>query len=125
MTDFHWGMTMFRTMNWKGMKIAGLVLSLTLLGNIAWAGDGYDRGDEAGRAGYQNGYRDGVEHGRFDRNQHYHYNIHSQLYNDARDGYSPAVGPYGYFKKGYRTGYAQGYEEGYRERGGQYGSRWR
>ncbi|HUO24911.1 MAG TPA: hypothetical protein VMU61_04540 [Candidatus Aquilonibacter sp.] len=112
-------------LNWKRLRILLPVFALLLAASAASADDNYYRGDEAGRIGYQNGYRDGVEHGRFDRTRGYRYNIHSQLYNDARDGYDRSLGPYGYFKKGYRAGYAHGYAEGYSAAPRYEDNRWR
>jgi hypothetical protein len=103
-------------LNWRGIRRAGPAAALLLLCSVAFATDAYYRGDAVEHYGHENGYRDGIEHGRYDRAQHFHYNIHSQLYNDARDGYSTSMGPYGYFKRAYRDAYARGYAEGYNER---------
>lgn len=98
----------------KSVQLAVLLTVCSLaLGSIAWAHEDYSRGDAAGHYGYQNGYRDGVRHGRFDRNENHRYNIHSQQYNDADQGYDRSMGPFGYYKRAYRDGYASGYAEGY------------
>jgi hypothetical protein len=106
---------MLRSRMWQGIRIAALAAFLTVaFGSVAWC---YDRDDYnrsgADRYGYQNGHRDGVEHGRYDRSEGYRYNIHSQQYNDAREGYERRMGPYDYYKKAYRSGYAEGYREAY------------
>jgi uncharacterized protein YkwD len=102
----------------KMLKLSALAALLTLsLGSLAWAHDydDYNRGEVRQRA-YQTGQRDGFDHGRYDRSAGYRYNIHSQQYNDARDGYEYWMGSFGHYKKAYREGYAYGYGEGYNSR---------
>jgi len=74
--------------------------------------DDYNHGG-GDRYAYDNGYRDGLRHGHFDRNEHHRYNIHSQQYNDANQGYDRSMGPFKYYKRAYRDGYSRGYSEGY------------
>jgi hypothetical protein len=98
----------------RGVKLAVLLTMLSLFAAsvpIVHADDYYRGG--ADRYAFDNGYRDGLRHGRFDRNEHHRYNIHSQQYNDASQGYDRSMGPFKYYKQAYRGGYARGYEEGY------------
>jgi hypothetical protein len=71
------------------------------------------RHDEAREHGYHNGYDDGVRHGRYDHGEGYRYNVHSQQFNDGRDGYQYWMGNFGHYKKAYRTGYEDGYRQGF------------
>jgi hypothetical protein len=97
----------------KAVRLAILVAFCSLaLGSIAWAhDDDYYRGAE--HYACQNGYRDGLRHGHFDRTEQHRYNIHSQQYNDANQGYDRSMGPFSYYKRAYRDGYASGYAEGF------------
>jgi hypothetical protein len=107
----------------RGIRLAVLITFFSLaLGSMAWAHDGDYRGD--GHYAFQNGYRDGLRHGAFDRNEHHRYNIHSQQFNDADQGYDRSLGPFSYYKHAYRDGYASGYDEGYNARRDGYGDRW-
>src|SRR5262249_50867386 len=110
----------------KGIRLAVLFAFFSffaLAASIpsAQAGDYYYRGG-AERIAMDNGYRDGLHHGRFDFSEHHRYNIHSQQYNDANQGYDRSMGPFKYFKQAYRDAYARGYAEGYNSYGG---DRWR
>ena len=80
---------------------------------------GRDRHDEAREHGYQNGYRDGMNHGRYDRMQGYRYNYKSDQWEDADGGYQHWMGSRGRYKNTYRDGYVNGYGLGY----GMYGFR--
>ena len=104
----------------KAVHLSVLLLVLSLLAAnipVAHAEDYYHGG--ADRLAYDNGYRDGLRHGHFDRNEHHHYNIHSQQYNDANQGYDRSMGPFKYYKRAYRDGYTRGYSEGYNSFRGQ------
>src|ERR1700724_2800335 len=68
---------------------------------MAWAHDGDDysyRHDEAREHGYQNGYRDGIDHGRYDRMQGYRNNYKSDQWEDADGGYQQWMGSRGRYK---------------------------
>ena len=95
--------------NKQSVVSAAMMLAL---GSLAFAHeDDYYRSPD--RYAYQNGFRDGLRHGRFDRTEQHRYNIHSQQYNDANQGYDRSMGPFRYYKSAYRNGYASGYAEGY------------
>lgn len=113
--------TTFRTNPWKGLigrgaRLAALAAIVSLaFGSLAWAhddDDDYDRHD-ARQYGYQNGYRDGVSHGRYDRGANIGYNLRRDQWEDANDGYQPWMGSFGRYRQGYRRGYERGYRAGY------------
>ena len=82
----------------------------------------YDRGRDPLQIAYDNGYRDGLQRGHYDSRERFKYNIHSQLYNDGRDGYERWMCRFGDYKRAFREGYARGYSEGYDRR---FGNGWR
>jgi hypothetical protein len=99
----------------NSIRLAVLLTLFSLLAASvprAHADDYYYRGGSE-RIAIDNGYRDGLRHGRFDFTEHHRYNIHSQQYNDANQGYDRSMGPFKYFKQAYRDAYARGYAEGY------------
>lgn len=118
---------MFRTMG-RVMLAAAMV---TAFGGAAMAGNPYDdryqdryynRGRDPRQMAYDNGYRDGLQRGHYDSRERFRYNIHSQLYNDGRDGYERWMGHFGDYKRAFREGYARGYSQGYDRR---WGNGWR
>jgi hypothetical protein len=100
----------------RGARLAALAAIVSLaFGSLAWAhddDDDYNRRD-ARQYGYQNGYRDGVRHGRYDRSANVGYNLRSDQWEDASDGYQRGMGSFGRYRKGYRQGYENGYRAGY------------
>jgi hypothetical protein len=117
-------------------KMTWLILAVAMaaaLGGAAMASDAYqdhyyNRYSDSGRSrdplrmAYDNGYRDGLQRGHYDSRERFRYNIHSQLYNDGRDGYDRWMGHFGDYKRAFRDGYARGYSEGYDKR---WGNGWR
>jgi hypothetical protein len=89
----------------------------SMFASLAWAHDDddayYYRHDEAREHGYQNGYRDGLNHGRYDRMRGYRYNVKSDQWEDADGGYEHWMGSRGRYKNAYREGYARGYGQGF------------
>jgi hypothetical protein len=83
--------------------------------------DRFERRDPL-QIAYDNGYRDGLQRGHYDSRERFRYNIHSQLYNDGRDGYERWMCHFGDYKRAFREGYARGYSEGYDRR---FGNGWR
>jgi hypothetical protein len=71
-----------------------------------------------GDYGAEQGYRDGVDHGRSDRSRNTGYNYKSSDYQRGDRGYQKNMGSKGQYKQRYRDGYRQGYEDGYNGRGG-------
>ncbi len=115
---------MLRTKLLQSLRLAALALAVSsMFGSLAWGhddDDAYYRHDEAREHGYQNGYRDGLSHGRYDRMQGYRYNIKSEQWEDADGGYQHWIGSRGHYKSAYREGYERGYSQGfnsYRYRG--------
>src|SRR6185436_6300391 len=99
------------------------VLAMTLmLGGAAFAHDD-DNGRRDSRYGYgdfgsEQGYRDGVEHGRYDRSRRAGYNYKSDEWKHGDRGYQKQMGSKGQYKQRYRDAYVRGYEEGFYGRGG-------
>src|SRR4030088_181844 len=116
-------MIMFQRRMLQGFRLAALAAAVSLaFVSMAWAHDDdgdYYRHDEAREHGYQNGYRDGIDHGRSDRMQGYRYNYKSDQWEDADGGYQHWMGSRGRYKNAYRDGYVNGYRLGY----GTYGFR--
>jgi hypothetical protein len=67
------------------------------------------------RAGFDQGYWDGLRRGDQDSRRHERYDFRdSREYKDAERGYSRSMQHQGDYKKGYRDGYESGYNDGYR-----------
>ena len=98
-----------RTSTLAALALAAALLLSSSVPAFAW--DNY--GGEAEHRAFDNGYADGLHHGRYDRGEGFRYNIHSQQYNDARDGYAPWMGSFGHYKHAYRAGYEEGYRRGF------------
>ena len=122
-------------MLWR-MRMAVLAVAATLaLTGVALAHDHDDddyyrggNGAQAQRYGYQNGYRDGFNHGREDRFRNEGYDYRSEDFEQASRGYQSWMGNVGQFRDGYRQGYHSGYDAAFRrssygvyDRGGSYG----
>jgi hypothetical protein len=92
--------TAFRTTTWKGTiwqgaRLAALAAVFSLaFGSLAWAHDDDDDNNrhDVRQYGYQNGYRDGVRHGRYDRDANAGYNLRSDECEDASNGYQRRMG---------------------------------
>ena len=111
----------FRTSTWKGTirrgaQLAALAAVVSLaFGSLAWAHDDDDDNNrhDARQYGYQNGYRDGVRHGRYDHEANAGYNVRSDEWEDASNGYDRRMGSFGRYQQGYRQGYESGYRAAY------------
>ena len=81
--------------------------------NGSYRNNGYY--DDVGRVAYDNGYREGIDHGQNDarRGRDYAY-AHSGEYRDADDGYRRGYGSIESYRRVFRQGYAEGYDAGYR-----------
>lgn len=80
--------------------------------------DGRNR-SELYRVAQQNGYNDGLRHGRDDVNRRRSYNLDdSSDYRNATRGYRSEFGNRETYRNAYRDGFRQGYEDGYRRRNG-------
>jgi hypothetical protein len=103
---------------WWCLRTLALTSVVSLaFGSLAWGyGDDYGS-DQVGDRAYHNGLRGGASHGRYDRSAGYRYDIHSQQYNDARDGYERWMGSFGRYKKAFREGYAEGYSRAFNRDG--------
>lgn len=80
----------------------------------------YGRNGQYGNAGqyaYDNGYRDGLEHGRSDRASGRGYDYRDANWRRGDRGYDRRMGSQGQYKQVYRDAYQRGYEEGYNGRG--------
>ena len=70
-----------------------------------------DKHGGAWQAGWDRGYREGMDHGNTDR--HRSYDLNSKEYQKADAGYDKHFGDKGDYKKGFREGYRTGYDQGY------------
>ncbi len=105
--------TMLRSTIWHWMRLAAVAAAVSLtLGSLAWGYDDYDRHDEASERGYQNGYRDGLHAGDYDRERGRRFNFKNDDWEDSR-GYEHWMGSHGRYKQAYRDGYERGYRRSY------------
>ena len=104
----------------------GLVLAVTVvLSGLALAHDDDDyrgQGVDARQYGYQQGYRDGYDHGRADRFRRAGYNFHSEAWEHPDRGYEKYMGSKWQYKKSYRDGYRAGYDDAFYGRAGRFGN---
>jgi hypothetical protein len=91
----------------------------------AYSGDDYRAPyQSARRAGYENGYRDGLKRGEQAARDRKAFNAQLERdYRDATNGYNRSYGDRERYRDDYRGGFAQGYRDGYSRdaRGGGYG----
>jgi hypothetical protein len=87
-----------------------------LMASAAAAHERWDDRRAAYSRGFENGYRDGRERGRFDSHRG-HFDLRNRDYRDADRGYNKHLGPKGEYKKGYRDGFEAGYRETFYRRG--------
>jgi hypothetical protein len=75
-----------------------------------------DRRDQTGawQAGWDHGYRKGIDRGTADRPHKYH--LKSSDFKKAESGYDKRFGKKDDYKQGFREGYRMGYDEGYHGR---------
>jgi hypothetical protein len=66
--------------------------------------------------GYHNGYLDGFQHGREDRQAGVGYSFVSRDYDNAMRGYDSYMGSDHEYREGYREGYRAGYNDGFHGR---------
>lgn len=93
-----------------------IILAISLTG-LVFAHDHDDRGSRSlSYYGYQNGYMDGFQHGREDRQSHVGYSFESRDYDDALRGYEPYMGSRDRYRDAYRNGYRSGYDDGFHHR---------
>jgi len=105
---------------------AGLAMPAPASAQSGWYGDHRDRdsygwnGDFDRRA-YDNGYREGLEHGRNDarRGRDFAY-AHDDEYRNADAGYRRGDGEIERYRQVFRRAYVDGYTEGYRGTHGAY-----
>lgn len=112
----------------KIMKFVSIAAAfVVVLSGLALAHDKKDRDSyhggslDARQHGYEHGYRDGLHHGREDRERNDSYDIKSDDYKKGDRGYEKYMGDKGDYKKGYREGYQAGYDDGYNRRSGRIG----
>jgi hypothetical protein len=84
----------------------------------AYAGDDWRAPyQDARRAGYDNGYRDGVKRGEQAARDRKAFNAQLERdYRDATNGYNRSYGDRERYRDDYRGGFAQGYRDGYYRR---------
>jgi hypothetical protein len=86
----------------RALLAAGMILALS---GLALAHDENSRGFDAAQRGYDQGYRDGFNHGREDRDRRSDYDYQSDDYRRADRGYDRDSGDREQFASGYREGY--------------------
>ncbi len=103
-------------------KMAVLAIVIACAGLAFAHDDDYHGGSpQAGRHGYEHGYRDGFHRAREDRNAGAAYNYKTEDWEHADRGYANYMGDHGQYKKGYRDGYKDGYEDAASGRAGRFG----
>lgn len=65
--------------------------------------------------GYRNGYADGFQRGREDRQARERYDFHGPAYDNAMRGYESYMGSREEYREGYRKGYVAGYNDGFHD----------
>ncbi len=98
----------------RALLAAGMMLAIS---SFAWAQDQTWRGANGSRRGYQQGYNDGFQRGRADRDRHGNHDYQSDDYRRGDRGYDQNAGDRNQFTNAYREGYQEGYEDGYNGRG--------
>src|SRR5688572_13428302 len=87
---------------------------------LAFAGSAYAHdNDDRNRGGYHNisqvaqdnGYRDGLQHGQYDRSRRIGYNYKSDEWKRGDRGYQRSFGSKGQYKQAYRDAYQNGYND--------------
>ena len=109
----------------KRMKLISIAAAfVVVLSGLALAHDNkdrdrYDGGSlDARQHGYEHGFRDGLHHGREDRERNASYNFKGDDYKKGDRGYEKYMGNKDTYKKGYREVYQAGYGDGYNRRSG-------
>jgi hypothetical protein len=97
----------------RALLAAGMILALS---SFALAQNESARGSNGSRRGYQQGYNDGFQHGRTDRDRHVGHDYQSDNYRRGDRGYDQNSGDRNQFVTAYREGYQAGYEDGYNGR---------
>lgn len=105
----------------RRLRMPALLIAVALtLSAMALAHDDDDyRGysAQAQRYGYQQGYKDGVRHGKDDYEDRRSYNVQSNDWDRASRGYSEWMGSFRVFQNSYRDGYQRGYDVAYNRAG--------
>jgi hypothetical protein len=98
-------------------------VGIALVGRPLYVGDDGYRSRDAGRYGFERGYREGSEEGYKDgrKGRRFDY-VHDGDYRDSDDGYKGWMGPRHVYSRGFRRGFAEGYrrsfDQGRRDRSG-------
>jgi hypothetical protein len=117
-------------MNANWMPGVAVLMGLALAGPAtasAQSRDIYERGDYryqtySGRAGFDNGYEDGLKRGRHDGDNRDRYDVaRDNRYRDGDHGYKRSYGSLSDYVHSYRRGYEQGYSDGYAPYAARYG----
>ena len=116
-----------------GRGIVGAVLGVAVTLVIGMAGataraqyrdygqDRYGYGGDVSRIAYDQGYRDGIQHGEEHRGEGHRYDYaETRHYKDATSGYRSGYGSKDAYKQAYRDGFRRGYDVGYRGDSGGY-----
>lgn len=108
------------------MALFAVMITL-LLGTVALADDDdyYRRSGNGQQIAYQNGYRDGLNHGREEARERDPNDFRTRDYEQASRGYQSWMGPLVQYQAAYRDGYRQGYNAAFGNRGNRpwYGGR--
>src|SRR5688572_9206135 len=109
--------------------VSGVLLAAALASPAAAHDeDRWDRRDHDGRRsgafgiGYDNGYEEGLRHGRADAHRGRSFGFtHDSRYRRGDAGYRSRYGSRHVYADGYRSGYREGYRDGYGVRRGGHG----
>jgi hypothetical protein len=108
-------------MNPNWMPGVAALMGLALAGPATASADIYERGGRdyrheaySSRAGFDNGYEDGLRRGRHDGDHRDRFDPRRDgRYRDGDHGYRSSFGPRWEYVRAYRNGFEQGYRDGY------------
>lgn len=96
------------------------MIAVSLSGLAMADGHAGDGSHSAFQYGSQNGYVDGFQRGRDDRQARVGYSFENRDFDDAMRGYEPYMGSRDRYQDGYRNGYRAGYDDGFHDRRAQF-----
>jgi hypothetical protein len=96
-----------------GLALAGPATASAQVRDVDERGN-YRYESYSGRAGFENGYEDGLKRGRHDGEHRARYDVtKDSKYREGDHGYKRSYGPMSEYVRSYRQGYEQGYSDGF------------